>query len=60
MLHCGQDSTLNPAEHGFFAQITYNYGHIVSFARFYLMTISQHGHHASVQNNIEIGLLDQL
>ena len=60
MLQYGQDSTLNHTEHRFFAQSTRNYGHIASFARFHLTTISQGDHHASVLNDSQMVLLDQL
>ena len=60
MLHCGQDSTLNHTAYRFVAHSIYNYGHIASFTYFYLTTVSQHDHHAGVQNDVEIALLDQL
>ena len=60
MLQCGQHSTLNHAEHRFIAQSTSNYRQIASFACFNLTTISQRDHQASVQNYIEIVVLDDL
>ena len=60
MLQCGQDSTLNHAAHRFVAHSTRNYGHIASFAYFHLTTISQRDHHASVLNDSQMVLLDQL
>ena len=60
MLQCGQDSTLNHAAHRFIAYITCTYMYIANFAHFHLTTISQRDHHASVLNNVEMVLLDQL
>ena len=59
MLQCGQYSTLNHAVHRFIAHSTRNYGHITSFSCFHLTTIRQCDHHASVQNYVDIVLLDQ-
>ena len=60
MRQCGQNSTLNHTSHRFFAHSICNYRHIASFARFHLTTVSQHDHHASVQINGQMVLLDQL
>ena len=60
MLQCGQDSTLNHVKHRLFAHSTYNHGHISSFTRLHLITISQHDHNASVRNDSQMVLLDQL
>ena len=60
MLQFGQHSTLNHTKHRFFAHSTYNYGHIASFTHFHLTTISQCAHHASVLNDGQTILLDQL
>ena len=60
MLLCGEDSTLNHAAHRFIAHSMHNYRRIASFARFHLTIISQCDHYASVLNNVEIVVLDQL
>ena len=60
MLQCGQNSTLNHTYHRFFDQSAHSYGYIASFVRFHLTNISQCDHYASVLNNIEMVLLDQL
>ena len=60
MRQYGQNSTLNHAEHRFVAHITRYYGHIASFPGFHPTTVSQRDHHASVQINGQMALLDQL
>ena len=60
MLQYGPDPTLNRAAYKFFAHNTRNYGNIASFAHFLLTNISQHDHHASVLNDGQMVLLDQL
>ena len=60
MLQCGQYSTLNHAEHRFITHSTRNYEHIESFSHFHLTIVSQCDHHASVLNDGQIVLLDQL
>ena len=60
MLQCGQDSTLNHAEHRFDAHSIRNYGHIASISIFHPTSVSQCDHHASILNNSQNVLLDQL
>ena len=60
MLQYRQDSALNYTSHRFVAHGTRKYGHGASFAHFQLTTISKRDHHASVQIDGQMVLLDQL
>ena len=60
MLQLGQNSTLNKTTHRFFAHSACNYGYGESFRLFHLTAISQRNYHASIQNDDQLVLFEQL